>query len=829
MKHTFKLSLLCSAILLAGCGDNTSSSGTSDSPQFEESIQTLLERNTNIDFTLQGTNANVPLPSFLLMDSSDGTLGLPTGGDESLMNPLAAMNTMDGWSTSMPIVLNFKGNGFKDGLVTSGVSVIKLTQPLTSIDGTTEPIEKVLTMQDGMTPDADFQVVSSGNSLYIQFADALDESSEYIFAVSGEILDKNDEKIGTSSSYATVKQSDTIYTVGDLASVQGATHAIEQLFTAAAPLTGVDPTNIVYSSWFSTQSVGDTLTAVKGITGLSMADPDKTLNDYYKIPEDSTLDLTTAYLAMLGEPQDFVLSLNENDAFSKYISDDQNVKNAIIGGYSQRIAQGAPHVEVTKGKIDLPHYLETGENWNQTPMQSAMPSLAKVVAALNDPAEAEGIIAQLVGFGIDPSKLATDIREQMKLVGTTLSLSNGSQLDTERVITRYAPVPQVKSLESVNILVFTPKDIKPTNAVIYQHGITSAKENAYAFAYNLAQAGVAVIAIDLPLHGERSLDEQRSANANILAYLNLEYLPVARDNVRQSELDMMGLRAGLSVSLGAGLFNEKPLASMAQVKALGHSLGGIVATTAVAAANKPIPGLTEQEQAALTGLYGISGMSIHNSGGQIAHLLLNSPSYGNMIKHSIAYSGSSEYQQTFESLVAQGQCSADISMVGACFAAIYAGMSESQQASVDGAVSQFGYATQTVLDTIDPFTNAADVSAELPVFMSQVQNDQTVPNSAPNTFAGTEPLAAKLGLASINGSTSAPATGGNLFKYQGNTIDESGMVVNTVATHSTFVAPQLEASSDLPYHADMQARNIEFLTTNALNAPVNTNLMEIAE
>ena len=174
MKHKFKLSVLCSSILLAGCFDDTSSSGTSDTVTFEPAVQALLDRNTSISFTLQGADSDVPPPSYLLMDSSDGTLGLPTGGDGTLTNPLAAMNTMDGWSTSMPIVLNFNGDGFTDGLVTSGISVIKINQRLTDWNGTSNPIEKVMTL------GTDFVVQASGNSLYIQFMDSLDQSGEYL-------------------------------------------------------------------------------------------------------------------------------------------------------------------------------------------------------------------------------------------------------------------------------------------------------------------------------------------------------------------------------------------------------------------------------------------------------------------------------------------------------------------------------------------------------------------------------------------------------------------------------------------------------------------------
>ena len=115
-----------------------------------------------------------------------------------------------------------------------------------------------------------------------------------------------------------------------------------------------------------------------------------------------------------------------------------------------------------------------------------MPSLAKVSNALSDSAEQANMAAQLVTAGIDTSVLATSQTEQLKLIGLNLTLADGSALDSERVITKYSPVPQVKSLEAVEFLLFTPNGSDPTNVVIYQHGITSAKENAYAFAYNLA-------------------------------------------------------------------------------------------------------------------------------------------------------------------------------------------------------------------------------------------------------------------------------------------------------------------------------------------------------
>ncbi|MGR5068977.1 VolA/Pla-1 family phospholipase [Vibrio alfacsensis] len=802
MKHTFKLSLLCSAILLAGCGDNTSSSGTSDTVTFEPAVQALLDRNTSISFTLQGSNADVPVPSYLLMDSSDGTLGLPTNGDDALTNPAAAMNTMDGWSTSMPIVLNFNGDGFADGLVTSGVSVIKINQRLTDWDGTSNPIEKVLTL------GTDFVVQARGNSLYIQFMNSLDESGEYIFAATQAISDVNGNPIGTSNSYATGKSNEIIYESGDLASVQAVTKAVEGIFGLAS----VNPADIVYSSWFSTQSVGDTLAAVKGVTATGFATGANTLNAVYKNDEsDGAVDLATAYTMSLGTTQDFVTALDADEDFNKYISDLDAAKTAIKGLY----AGSAVNVNVTQGVVRLPHYLDKGADWNMQPMVSAMPSLAKLSAALADPNEQANMVQQLSTgiFADDPvdvTKLATDPTEQLKLVGSELFLSSGTRLDSERIITRYSPVPVVKSLEDVEFLLFTPETGTPTDVVIYQHGITSAKENAYSFAFNMVKAGVAVIAIDLPIHGTRSLDEQRSANADVLAYLNLSNLAVARDNLRQSVLDVLGLRASLVVSAQAGLLASTPLQAFnpmagSKVKMLGHSLGGIVGTSAVAAANNTLGSPTADA------LYTFSGASIQNAGGQIGNLLLGSSNFGPQIKHNLAYVASADYAS-----YADASC-AELSDK-ACYEAFEQMATEDQLRALHSGFSSFIYAAQTTLDTVDPFTNASDLmstgSLSTPFFMTEVDGDDTVPNNVANApFAGTEPLAAKLGLTTVNRSNTAVSPSASFVQF------------NATATHSTFASPA-GTLADFDHHVEMQMENTDFLVDDALSGVTSTSVLK---
>ncbi|EGQ9835537.1 lipase [Vibrio cholerae] len=792
MKQVIKLSLLCSALWLAGCGDETNSSGASTEVVYESYIQQALQRDTTIKFALSGKDANVPLPSFALMNAKDGTLEIPSGSNTSGSNPLVAMGQVDGWPITMPLFLDFKGAGLADNIITSGIYLYELTDSMTS-----SPSIKTLLING-----VDYTAVSSAASdkILIVPTKALNASSEYILAVTSEVSDANGNPVGTSASYAALKSKNKIYSEGDIATLQKVTQGVEKIFQ----LSGVDETQIVYSTWFSTQSVSNTLFATRGATASAFASGSNQLETVWK---QTGLGLDTAYTIQLGTPVDFAAALTADDNFSTYVGADK--KTAILGTYT------ANTVDVTKGTVRLPYYLETGSNWNTQPFESAMPSLAKIKAALADSKEQLTIGSQLLAAGIDTTKLATDASEQLKLMGLTLTKSDGTALDPERYITRYSPVPKVKSVQDVPFLLFTPAGAAPTDIVIYQHGVTSAKENAYAFAKNLTAVGLAVIAIDLPLHGERSLDSTRSANSDPLAYINLTYLAVARDNLRQSILDVLGLRAALTLS--QPLFTGTPLSGInvgtgSKVRMLGHSLGGIVGTSAVAESNKTL-GSTPANA-----LYSFSGAAIQNSGGQISNLLLGSEYFGPQIKHNVALSASTEYKG-----FADAECaSLDDS---ACYESFERSATEEQRAQVTSGFQLFSYAAQTLLDTIDPYsvvsTKLSSGALTTALYFSEVDGDSVVPNKVSNPtgslvylspqFAGTEPLATLLGLTTVNAGQTAPNATKSFVQF------------NSTAKHSTFVAPQDAGYADLAHHTEMQTETADFLLDDSLGAVSNSN------
>ncbi|EKO3706748.1 lipase [Vibrio metschnikovii] len=766
MKKLLKISLLCSALWLAGCGDDMQSSGE-PTISYEPHIAEALTRETQIKFQLSGANPSVPLPSYALMNPQDGTLNLPTDGDNSPSNPRVAMNQLDGWSTTMPLYLDFTGGSLPTRDIPNGIYLVELTDSMT---GSPQPKANV-----------DFVAFSdtATNKIAIYPTKPLNPASNYILAITSEVEDAQGEPIGTSSSYATLKSEQRIYSQGQLAQLQKITHGTEALFSK----TGVNAKQIVYSTWFSTQSVGDTLNAVAAATafGAGQGNP-------LAVWQQTINNQKNAFQMTFEEPKPFAEALNADKAFEQYI---KAPKNLLIAAYEQSVTDTGQSVNVTHGAVTLPYYLETGANWNTQAFSAASPSLAKISAALKDPVEQAHLAAQLIGAGIDLTELATSQEQQMKLVGLELTKTDGSRLDSERLITRYSPLPSIKSLQTVPFLLFTPKTGEVKNVVIYQHGITSAKENAYAFAFRLAQAGLAVIAIDMPLHGERSLDEQRSANTNVLAYLNLANLPVARDNVRQSILDVLALRAALTLSqssfIGSPLENVN-IATGSQIKLLGHSLGGIVGLSALAASEQDLG--NPQANA----LYQFSAAAIHNSGGRIAPLLLGSDAFAPQIKHNLALT-SAQYK-AFADTYCIGQTDS------ACYGIFEQNATELQKAQLNALFAQFSFAAQSVLDSIDPMANLAS-GITTPLLLTQVHNDDTVPNVTKEAgilpFAGTEPVASLLGLTKINSTTATVNGQSSVF-----------IEYNGTAKHSTFIAPQNDDGSDALHHGQMQAQTIDF-------------------
>ncbi|HUD42063.1 MAG TPA: hypothetical protein VMR06_08715 [Dokdonella sp.] len=362
-----------------------------------------------------------------------------------------------------------------------------------------------------------------------------------------------------------------------------------------------------------------------------------------------------------------------------------------------------PVADVHIGVIDLPYYLGT-------------PNVTNPTAPLNSfwQAGPGAYVPPFNAAGLDPTS-------------THVTFAN--------------PLPVATSTQTVPMVLTVPNAASGRSrpaagwpVVIYQHGITRNRTDAFAVAATLAAQGFAVVAIDAPLHGvtdrtsplyvgntpfaalgahERTFDVDYVDNASGAPgpdgaidssgthFINLTSLLTSRDNIRQAAADLIALTRAIPAmrisSSGSADFDAT------RISFVGQSLGGIIGTVFMA---------TEP---------GVQTALLNVPGGGIARLLEASPTFGPRIRAGLAAS---------------------------------AGL---QPGTPD--YDAFFGAAQTVIDSADPI-NFAFATAGKRLLLQEVVGggdvlpDQVIPNSVAGApLSGTEPLIRALGLASITATT----------------------------------------------------------------------------
>ena len=206
-------------------------------------------------------------------------------------------------------------------------------------------------------------------------------------------------------------------------------------------------------------------------------------------------------------------------------------------------------------------------------------------------------------------------------------------------------------------------------------------------AQHYLKQNIAVVAIDLPLHGERGFPDFLTDSDNPGIYANLAFLSTARDNVRQSSADLLGLRAALAFA------NRKAAATIGvgkdlKVSFVGHSLGGIAGTNFVAIANEisDYVGIDNS-------MFKIDETILGMAGSMIAHIMLESAAFGPIVKHDVAVSGSPTLSAAFE----QFKPLCEDSSEKTCFTTQFIPtLPAEDQAELDSTFTQFAFAAQTV-------------------------------------------------------------------------------------------------------------------------------------
>lgn len=683
------------------------------------------------------TAGAVSVPNDLLFQgTTDGTLTLDSGAAPNYTNPQVALGALDGWSTQNPfaIALSFP----------AGVS---LNMDSARAPGSVRLFKAV--MGDPASPDADCRAVprgmackilselqygvdfvsaGSGTSVAVIPLKPLEAATTYLLALTNGLKDSTGAAVKPSTTYELVKQ--------DLATLPLATDAQRSLQAVINSFentidrdSSLPKESIIYSAAITTQSTGAVLANLKQL----MASP-----------------TPTGYAPSALSVQNTGLMVSQvNPAFASQ-----------------------PAFAITRlyqGSFRIPYFL-------------SRPTAGNVTAPLNSRwlarCDSGAIIAALPAS----MKPATPVSEND---GFCQQVSGGALrdlgVDAARHLTKFNTIPRITSYETVGVQMTVPDTpaIPMPEAgwpvVILQHGITSRKEDMLAITGALASQGFATIAIDHPLHGSRGFTQETETgtltfNASTNAatdYMNLSNLLVTRDNLRQSIADMLALRFALNSISGVSIDRSR-------VQFLGHSLGGITGASMVALAN------TSSGNAMLDAAFKVETSVLAMPGGGVANFLLDSPSFGPLIKASIMLGAGGELTSQFVTYIATNTgCGAPTAATAATWPACAAPTvnqylaslaqtgNTAQQARINATLTQFAFAAQTVIDSGDPNNYAQQlVATRTPTFMIEVVGngadnlpDQVIPNGFFNplnalaqgrmALAGTEPLARLLGAGSV--------------------------------------------------------------------------------
>ncbi|MDR3682802.1 MAG: hypothetical protein P4L11_03650, partial [Geothrix sp.] len=250
--------------------------------------------------------------------------------------------------------------------------------------------------------------------------------------------------------------------------------------------------------------------------------------------------------------------------------------------------------------------------------------------------------------------------------------------------------------------------------VIYQHGITSQKETVIALAGTLTAQGYALIAIDLPLHGQNAV--QLPTPHTTGAQWGQDFMAIGaplatRTNLQQAVVNLSRLEfvlktGGLSTALAtAGFPTSLPdvTTSPSNMKFVGVSLGAIVGSYYLASNATLSPTGTPYTQATLNN--DMKGF-LNNPGGRTAYLIQKSPAFGPTVDAGLAAVGivknSPTYHQFFQVTQSVVDPADPVSMTAPLAAGLPSRLSGRLvvQEATSSAFDQYGYTTSTDGDQV---------------------------------------------------------------------------------------------------------------------------------
>ncbi|WP_350996216.1 VolA/Pla-1 family phospholipase [Shewanella sp. TB7-MNA-CIBAN-0143] len=725
-------------------------------------------------------NSKVPLPNDLLFSgTTDGTLSIPGEASGNYTDPQIALGALDGWSTSSPISITVElANDLQGNALTLDAASVFQPGAVRMFEATvggalssdaeckSAPSVSACKVGEELQFGVDFVSKASGNKVAIVPIKPLKAGQSYIYVTTDLIQDSLGRAIAPSTTYGLLKLD---FETQQLETEQQKMlqYLVNSYEKGVAETHGVDPESISFSGLFTTQSVAD----VYETTKLLMASNPAYTPSFVQTPTPTGLTVAQAAGLTPASGTAYVVA----DMADLYTA---KIKLPIYGDCSSAgcvipIVDGAP--TAPNGR-----WFAQGDS----PVSVLLALQAGTLSQAN-------FFAQASVNGVDPQAALSN---PALLAGKQWKLDDGTAADKTKHLTKFNPIPAIKGYETVSVQITLPNAAKlaaftaaqggtfvpPTSGwptTIAMHGLGGGKEMALAYAGTYAAAGVATIAIDMPLHGARSFDLDKDGtyeisatapafgpvvgkpnaftNGNPLVFVNIASTLTVRDNFRQATLDQLGLRlllTGMAQQLAAA--NQPQVFDVSKISAQGLSLGGIVGTTFSTYASTGL--VNPMTGDALPNAYAINATSLVAPAGGLAGAFAGSAAFGPQLFANVTASS------TFAALVTAAN-TAGYEEGSAEYAALV-------QAVYAEFIPTFAFAVQTAVDSADPINHGEKLAATgLPVHLIEVVGDgagnlgdQTLPNSVEGfPLSGTEPLITSLALGCVD--TTTPGSGAVRF------------------------------------------------------------------
>lgn len=669
MQARAKLAIALSSLLLAACSSSSNSPRAVDAPPARNDDGSIVTGIIGARF--DPTNAVLPFPiNLLLSGTRDLTLNPPVANPNNFSDPAVALSALDGFSTVAP--WSFSMTAAPNPNTLRGGASIRVFEVLL-----TGPGGAVTSVVRELASPAEFVVAlassdTTARTVAIVPTAPLKPLTSYMTVVTDDVRDATGNDATPDTTYFLTQRTTPLSTGTGASCVSNdpllpnstacALEPLRQLTNAqenAAATRGIPRADIVLSWVATTQSTATVLQAVQSTTRASSA----------------TLAPTGLNISVAGP--------------------------------------GIPPIaDIYIGTLSIPYFLGAPA--------AATPQAQAVILQTFWRAAPGAYVPPFNGLGLDPTS-------------TNVTFAN--------------PFPVRQSTQNVPVLLTVPNAAsgctRPAAGwpiTIYNHGLTRSRTDALAIAASQSGSPVcrAVIAIDQPLHGvgptspfyiestpfapvssERTFDVDLIRNngqpcptgqpicpdgiidTSGAHFTNLGSFLTARDNFRQSVVDMMSLAKTIPVMDFTG--DGQADFDGSSIGFVGQSLGAITGLPFVA---------TESS---------VRFGSLNVPGGGLARLFEGSPTFGPQVRASLAAAGLQPGTPTYD---------------------------------------QFFLIGQTVLDSADPI-NYGFASQNKRLLMqlvvgngSTVLPDQVVPITVPGApLSGGEPLARALGLAAITAST----------------------------------------------------------------------------